>query len=152
MSLRLSSIIQVYSESACLYSTTRVHVNCTDKFHTLRCRVVRCICTIFFRAWSKKKKNAWIMCLCYSVLQVSFVSCCLKQRTFRFEKAASQLRKIYVMSCYTHACCKLYCTFTKCKIFLQSKTVQLWCNSFCWCYLIIPWAQLFKGRSVLTQG
>ena len=38
------------------------------------------------------------MCLCYSVLEVSFVfHCCMKQRTSRFEKAASKQRKIYIM-------------------------------------------------------
>ena len=38
------------------------------------------------------------MCLCYSVLQVSFVfHCCMKQRTSKFEKAVSRQRKIYIM-------------------------------------------------------
>ena len=52
------------------------------------------------------EKNARPMCLCYSVPQVSFVlHCWVKQRTFRFEKAARRQRKIYLMlPCYTHAC------------------------------------------------
>ena len=40
------------------------------------------------------EKNVRLMCLCYLVLQVSFVlHCCVKQRTFRFEKAASRQQK-----------------------------------------------------------
>ena len=54
------------------------------------------------------EKTAPLTCLCYSVLQVSFVlHCCVKQRTFRFEKAANRQRKIYIMkkvSCYTYVC------------------------------------------------
>ena len=44
------------------------------------------------------EKNAQLRCLCYSVQQVSFVlHCCVKQRTSRFEKAASRQRKIYII-------------------------------------------------------
>ena len=45
------------------------------------------------------EKNVRLMCLCYLVLQVSFVlwHCCVKQRTFRFEKAASRQQKIYII-------------------------------------------------------
>ena len=44
------------------------------------------------------EKNARLVCLCYSVPQVSFVlHCWVKQRTLRFEKAARRQRKIYLM-------------------------------------------------------
>ena len=36
------------------YRTSRVDVNCADKFHTLRRRVVRRVYTIFLRSRSKK--------------------------------------------------------------------------------------------------
>ena len=44
------------------------------------------------------------MCLCHSVLSVSFVfHCCMKQRTSRFEKAMSRQQKILIMKKhYTH--------------------------------------------------
>ena len=94
------------------YSTLTLYINCTDEFHTLRHRVVRCICTIFLCAWSKK--NVRLMYLCYnSVLQVSFVlHFCVKQRTFRFEKAASRQQKIYIMkkAIMLHSCISCHCT------------------------------------------
>ena len=37
------------------YNTARVFVNCADEFHTLRCRVVRCIYMIFFACTVEKK-------------------------------------------------------------------------------------------------
>ena len=44
------------------------------------------------------EKNALFVCLCHSVLSVSFVfHCCIKQRTSRFEKAASRQQKIPIM-------------------------------------------------------
>ena len=36
------------------YNTARIFVNCADKFHTLRCRVVRCVYMIFLHARWKK--------------------------------------------------------------------------------------------------
>ena len=90
---------------------THIYINCTDEFHTLRHRVVRCICTIFFVCIVEK--NVRLMCLCYSVLQVSFVlHCCVKQRTFRFEKEASRQQKIYIMkkAIMLHSCMSCHCT------------------------------------------
>ena len=45
------------------------------------------------------EKNAWLMCLCNLVLQVSlyFITIYVKQRSLRFEKAVSGERKIYIM-------------------------------------------------------
>ena len=40
------------------YNTARVFVNCADEFHTLRCRVVRCIYMIFLHTRSKKMCNS----------------------------------------------------------------------------------------------
>ena len=53
-----------------------------------------------------------------------------------FYKRCLSMRLCNIIQVYSnlHAC-----AFTKRKIFFQSKTVQLWFNSFCWCYLIIPW-------------
>ena len=85
------------------YSTARVYVNCADEFHALRRSVVRRVCTIFLRTWSKK--CAIHMPLLFNAR--SFLHCCMKQRTSGFEKAASRQRKIYIMTkatCYTHAC------------------------------------------------
>ena len=59
------------------------------------------------------EKTAPLTCLCYSVLQVSFVlHCCVKQRTFRFEKAASRQQKIYIMkkAIMLHSCMSCHCT------------------------------------------
>ena len=59
------------------------------------------------------EKNVQLMCLCYLVLQVSFVlHCCVKQRTFRFEKAASRQQKIYIMkkAIMLHSCMSCHCT------------------------------------------
>ena len=60
------------------------------------------------------EKNVRLMYLCYnSVLQVSFVlHFCVKQRTFRFEKAASRQQKIYIMkkAIMLHSCMSCHCT------------------------------------------
>ena len=75
------------------YSTARVDViNCVDKFHTRRRRVVRRVHTIFLRA--RWKKNARFMCLCYSVLWVSVFSA----RSFPH----CRQRKIYITKKSNH--------------------------------------------------
>ena len=60
------------------------------------------------------EKNVRLMYLCYnSVLQVSFVlHFCVKQRTFRFEKAASRQQKICIMkkAIMLHSCMSCHCT------------------------------------------
>ena len=40
------------------YNTARIFVNCADEFHTLRCRVVRCVYMIFLHARWKKMRNS----------------------------------------------------------------------------------------------
>ena len=50
---------------SCSYSTAHVYVNCADKFHMLRCSVVRLIYTLFAHM---VEKNAPLKCLCYSVI------------------------------------------------------------------------------------
>ena len=84
---------------------THIYINCTDKFHMLRHRVVRCICTIFLCAWSKKMCDS-----CTFVIHV--IQCYKKQRTFRFEKAASRQQKIYIMkkAIMLHSCMSCHCT------------------------------------------
>ena len=75
------------------YSTARVDlINCADKFHTRRRRVVRRVHTILLRA--RSKKNARFMCLCYSVLWVSVFSA----RSFPH----CRQRKIYITKKSNH--------------------------------------------------
>ena len=76
--------VQAAVERPALYGTASVYVCGADEFHTLRRIVVTREYTIFFRT---VEKNARLVCLCYSVLYVSFaLRCCVRQRTFRFEK------------------------------------------------------------------
>ena len=61
----------------------------------LKHKLVRRVYTIFLCIWLKKMHDS---CLCYSMLYISFVlHCCVKQRTFRFEKVVSQQWKFYIM-------------------------------------------------------
>ena len=93
------------------------------------------------------EKTAPLTCLCYSVLQVSFVlHCCVKQRTFRFEKAASRQRKIYIMkkvSCYTYVC------HVATRIYLITNSSSSSSSRFAWFELLMN--QLGRKMS-LTQG
>ena len=92
---------------------THIYINCTDEFHMLRHRVVRCICTIFLCAWSKKMCNSctFVIIQCYKFPQF-VLHFCVKQRTFRFEKAASRQQKIYIMkkAIMLHSCMSCHCT------------------------------------------
>ena len=88
-----------------------------------------------------------LTCLCYSVLQVSFVlHCCVKQRTFRFEKAANRQRKIYIMkkvSCYTYVC------HVATRIYLITNSSSSSSSRFAWFELLM---NQLGGKMSLTQG
>ena len=71
------------------YSTARV--NCADEFHTLGRRVIRRVYTIFLRARSKQMRDS---CAFRSFLCITWLC---EQKTFRFERAASRQRKIYII-------------------------------------------------------
>ena len=89
---------------------THIYINCTDEFHMLRQGSQMHMYNFFV---CMVEKNVRLMCLCYLVLQVSFVlHCCVKQRTFRFEKAASRQQKIYIMkkAIMLHSCMSCHCT------------------------------------------
>ena len=91
---------------------THIYINCTDEFHTLRHRVVRCICTIFFVCIVEKMCDSCAFVIqCYK-FPLYNLHCCVKQRTFRFEKEASRQQKIYIMkkAIMLHSCMSCHCT------------------------------------------
>ena len=78
----------------CAYSTARAYVNCTDKFHMLRCWVVRCTYKFFFfmQSWEKMCNSCALVIQCYKFPLNHIV---VKKRTFRFEKAKSTRENLH---------------------------------------------------------
>ena len=86
------------------------------------------------------EKNALFVCLCHSVLSVSFVfHYCMKQRTSRFEKAASRQQKIPIMR-------KHYTRMSHC---FENFWITSSSSRFAWFELLMN--QLGRKMSV-TQG
>ena len=91
---------------------THIYINCTDEFHTLRHRVVRCICTIFLCAWLKKMCDSctFVKIQCYKFpLYYIFV---WNKELLGLKKQQVDNKKIYIMkkAIMLHSGMSCHCT------------------------------------------